>query len=118
MLADCKAPYAISSYLRGARYYHTWCAAEPNKHPFTRPGLQHWTTHILGLRRRTGLRTHPPTSRAPLAAWLADEKEIDENPFLGLKPRKIDTKVVERLADAELRLMFKARAGHTSFAAK
>ncbi|ORA77027.1 hypothetical protein K3U93_05615 [Mycobacterium malmoense] len=107
MLADCKAPYAISSYLRGARYYHTWCAAEPNKHPFTRPGLQHWTTYILGSGAEpASARIRPQAVRRSLPGWPTKKKST-RTPSLGLKPRKIDTKVVERLADAELRLMLK-----------
>ncbi|QZA20285.1 tyrosine-type recombinase/integrase [Mycobacterium malmoense] len=111
MQADRKATYTIDSYVRGARYYLTWCAAELNEHPFTRPALQRWTTHILS----SG--AEPTTARirqqavCRFAAWLVDEGEIDQNPFLGVKPPKLDTKVVERLTDDELRLMLKACAG-------
>lgn len=64
------------------------CATQSDAHPFIRAALQH-----------------------RFAAWLADEQEIDHDPFLDLTPPKIDTKVVERLTNEELRLMLKACAG-------
>ena len=45
------------------------------------------------------------------AAWLADEGEIDANPLLGVKPPKLDSKVVDALSDEQLRLLIKAYAG-------
>lgn len=56
MYADRKASYTIDSYLRGARHYLTWCAAEPNGHPYTRPTVQCWTIR---------LRTSAPNPQAP-----------------------------------------------------
>lgn len=111
MQADRKAPYTIDSYLRGTRYYLTWCQAEQMTAPLTRSVLQRWITHLL----ESG--AEPATARIRqqavrrFAAWLVDEGQIDQNPFLGLKPPKIDTKVVERLSDEELRMMVKACAG-------
>ena len=46
-------------------------------------------------------------------AWLADPDidEIDADPFVGVRPPKIDTKVVQGLSEDDLRLMLKACAG-------
>ncbi|MCV7050495.1 tyrosine-type recombinase/integrase [Mycobacterium heidelbergense] len=111
MQADRKAPYTINSYLRGARYYLTWCAAESDEHPFTRAALQRWIAHLLDSGAEPGTARIRQQAVRRFAAWLADEQEIDHDPFLGLASPKIDTKVVPRLTDEELRLMLKACAG-------
>ncbi|WP_256250419.1 tyrosine-type recombinase/integrase [Mycobacterium malmoense] len=111
MHADRKAPYTIDSYLRGARHYLAWCAAEPDERPFTKPALQRWTTHILDSGAEPATARIRQQAVRRFAAWLAEEGEIDHNPFHGLKPPKIDTKIVQRLTDDELRLMLEACAG-------
>jgi len=60
---------------------------------------------------RASYRAHPPAGRPPLRRLAASEDEIDADPFLGVKPPKLDVKVVQRLSDDELRLMLKACAG-------
>ncbi|WP_256251196.1 tyrosine-type recombinase/integrase [Mycobacterium malmoense] len=111
MQADRKAPYTIDSYVRGTRYYLTWCAAELDEHPFTKPTLQRWTTYILDSGAEPATARIRQQAVRRFAAWLTDEGKIEENPFLGLKAPKLDTKLVERLSDDELRLMLKACAG-------
>ena len=110
MEAERKAPYTIDSYVRGVRYYLAWCG---EAEPLDMTTLQRWVKHILA----TG--AEPATARIRqqavrrFAAWLADpeQAEIDTDPFLGMKPPKIDAKVVEVLTDDDLRLMLKACAG-------
>jgi site-specific recombinase XerC len=43
--------------------------------------------------------------------WLLEEGEIDYDPFLGLRPPKLDVRVVEPLSDDQLRALLKACAG-------
>ena len=45
------------------------------------------------------------------SAWLDEEGEIDEDPLLGLKAPKLDTKVTESLSEDELRKLIKACGG-------
>lgn len=110
MQADRKAIYTIDSYLRGARYYLSWCKSEPDQRPLTRLTLQRWIAHLLDSGAEPATARIRQQAVRRFAAWLADEGAIDQDPFLGLKPPKIDTKVVERLTDDELRLMLKACA--------
>jgi integrase len=110
MQAERKAPYTIDSYIRGVRFYLRWCG---EAEPLDRATLQRWITHLLDAG------AEPATARIRLqavrrfAAWLAhpDQGEIGADPFVGLKPPKIDAKVVEALTADELRLMLKACAG-------
>ena len=45
------------------------------------------------------------------SAWLEEEGEIDEDPLLGLKAPKLDTKVTDSLSEAELKKLIKACGG-------
>jgi site-specific recombinase XerD len=45
------------------------------------------------------------------SAWLAEEGEIDDDPLLGLKAPKLDSKVTDSLTDDELRRLIKACTG-------
>lgn len=58
----------------------------------------------------------PPAPACQLAvrrytAWLAEEDEIDADPFLCVKAPKLDVRVVEPLSGEQLRALLKACAG-------
>jgi site-specific recombinase XerD len=112
MAAHRMSPQTIDSYIRGARYYFEWCGGgELPQDPLDRRTLQRWVAHLLerGAEPATARIRQQAVRR--YAAWLAEEGEIDSDPFLGMKPPKLDMKVVQRLSDDELRLMLKACAG-------
>jgi integrase len=110
MQAERKAPYTIDSYVRGVKYYLAWCGNAP---PLDRQTLQRWVTHILASGAEPATARIRQQAVRRFAAWLADPEqgEIEADPFLGMKPPKVDTKVVARLDDDELRLLLKACAG-------
>jgi site-specific recombinase XerD len=111
MQAERKADYTIDNYVRGVKYYLAWCSSAAAQPPLDRQTLQRWVTHILA----TGAEPNTARIRAQavrrFAAWLADQEEIEADPFLGMKPPKLDAKVVESLSEDDLRLMIKACAG-------
>lgn len=114
MAAHRMSPQTIDSYMRGARYDLRWCdetGDESPPDPLDRRTLQRWVAHLLerGAEPATARIRQQAVRR--FAAWLADEGEINADPFLGMKPPKLDTKVGQRLSDDELRLMLKACAG-------
>ena len=106
---DLESPHTIDSYLRGCRLYLEWCGGDAD--PLSKPVLQRWVTHLLtqGAEPATARIRQQAVRR--FAAWLAEEGEIDADPFLGMKPPKIDSKVVDTLSDEDLRLLLKACAG-------
>jgi integrase len=110
MEAERKAPYTVDSYVRGVRYYLAWCGDRP---PLDLPTLQRWVTHILASGAEPATARIRQQAVRRFAAWLADPEqgELDADPFLGMKPPKVDSKVVERLSEDDLRLMLKACAG-------
>src|SRR4051812_21945056 len=107
--AERKSPQTLKTYGDGLRFYLAWCA-ERDLAPFTRSTLNAWTADLLDRG------ASPATARARqlavrrFAAWLAEEGEIDTDPFLGVKSPKLDERVVEPLTDEELRALLRACA--------
>jgi integrase/recombinase XerD len=105
--AERKSPQTQKAYGDGLRYYLTWCAGV-GAAPLERGTLTRWVADLL----EAG--STPATARARqlavrrFSAWCVEEAEIAADPFLGLKPPKLDDKVIEPLSDDELRALIKA----------
>jgi integrase/recombinase XerD len=103
--AERKTDGTIRTYLAGITPYLAWCG---ERDPLARPTLQAWTTELL----EAGLT--PATAKTRMMAvrhftrWLADEDEVPEDPFVRMKPPKVDEPVVPVLSDAQLRALVKA----------
>lgn len=105
--ADRKSPQTLKSYTDGVTAYLAWCQEE-DAPPLERSSLRGWVTSLLDAGRS------PATARARQLAvrrfstWLAEEGEIHADPFVGVKPPKLDQAVVEPLTEDELRALLKA----------
>jgi site-specific recombinase XerD len=105
--ADRKSPQTLKSYGDGVTAYLTWCQDE-DAPPLERHTLRSWVASLLDAGRS------PATARARQLAvrrfttWLAEEGEIPADPFVGVKPPKLDQAVVEPLTEDELRALLKA----------
>ncbi|MGC2346157.1 MAG: tyrosine-type recombinase/integrase, partial [Mycobacterium sp.] len=110
MQAERKAPYTIDSYVRGVQYYLQWCSGAE---PLERTTLQRWVTHLLDQGAEPATARIRQQAVRRFAAWLADPEvaEIDADPFLGMKPPKVDAKVVSVLSPDDMKLIVKACAG-------
>ena len=107
--AERKSPQTLKAYGDGVRYYLTWCA-ENDAPPFARSSLSLWVASLL----EGG--SAPATARSRqlavrrFAGWLAEEGELDADPVLGVKPPKLDERVIQPLSDDELRRLLRACA--------
>lgn len=111
MRAERKSPATVASYTEGALAFLRWCEAEDVTPEVTKQSVQAFTADLLdqGAQAATARSRHMALRR--FAAWLAEEGEIDANPLLGVKPPKLDNKVVEALSDEQLRLLIRACTG-------
>lgn len=107
--AERKSPQTLKSYADGVRFYLDFCEQE-DAPALDRHSARLWVDSLLNGGAA------PATARARqlairrFSSWLADEGEVDSDPFLGLKPPKLDEKVTEPLSDEELRALVKACA--------
>lgn len=105
--ADRKSPQTLKGYGDGLRFYLDWCQAG-QRVPLDRLSLRTWTAELLdgGAAAATARARQLAVRR--FSAWLAEEGEIEVDPFIGVKPPKLDSKVVEPLTDEQLRALLKA----------
>ena len=109
--AERKSPQTVKSYGDGVRAYLRWCSATDHPGVLDRRQLAAFVDHML-----TG-GSQPSTARSRqlgvrrFSSWLAEEREIDVDPLLGVKAPKLDTKVTEPLTDVQLKALIKACAG-------
>lgn len=109
--AERKSPQTVESYLIGARLFLTWCDAEDIPAVLDRRTVSAFTAGLLasGSEPATARARHMALRR--FSAWLADEEEIDRDELIGLKPPKLDVKVVPRLSEDQCRALVKACTG-------
>lgn len=113
LLAERKAEGTIRTYLAGVQPYLDWCEVGAHD-PLNRAILQAWTAELLDTGRS------PSTAKTRMMAvrhfsrWLADEGEIAADPFLRMKPPKVDQPIVPVLTEAQLRALVKACAPPTA----
>ncbi len=113
LLAERKTDGTIKTYLAGVRPYLEWCAAGAHD-PLDRAILQVWTTGLLEAGRS------PSTAKTRMMAvrhfsrWLAEEGEIPADPFLRMRPPKVDQPIIPVLSEAQLQALVKACAPPTT----
>lgn len=111
MRAERKSPATIASYTEGVLAFLRWSEAATVTAELTKTTVQAFTAGLLdaGAQAATARARHMALRR--FAAWLAEEGELDSNPLLGVKPPKLDQKVIDALTDEQLRLLIKACIG-------
>lgn len=101
--SERRAPATLVAYERGVRQFIDWCAATGHPPDIERDAARQWIADLLD----RGM--EPTTARARQSAlkrfskWLVEEGERPGDPLLGLKPPRLDTKLVEPFTDDELR---------------
>ena len=108
--AERKSPQTIKSYGDGVRRYLNFCR-QNHALPLERTSLAAFVAGLLDAG------AEPATARSRQLAvrrytvWLLEEREIDRDPFAGLRPPKLDVRVVQPLSDEQLSALIKACSG-------
>jgi integrase len=109
--AERKSPATVKSYGDGVRRFIEWCGATGTEPNLNRPNVTGFIAAALeaGAQPATARTRHLAVRR--FAAWLLEEGELDTDPLIGLKPPKLDVKVVDPLTDPELKALIAACSG-------
>jgi len=109
--AERKSPQTVDSYRTGVRQLLDWCAAQDRPPVLDRPTVNAWVAALLdrGVEAATARSRQLAVRR--FSAWLAEEGETERDELLGLKPPKLDQKVIPRLTDEQCRALIAACAG-------
>lgn len=109
--AERKSPQTVDVYRDGVLSFLRWCAEEGRPPQLDRPSVNGFIAALL----ERG--TQPATARSRqlalrrFCAWLLEEGEISEDPLVGLKAPKLDSRIVQPLTDTQLRALIDACKG-------
>jgi integrase/recombinase XerD len=106
-----KSANTVRLYVAGVRGFLAWCDLEGRPATLERATVD---AYIAGLLKAGA---EPATAKARqlalrlFAGWLVDEGELEADPLVGLKPPKLDQKLVPVLDDSQLRALVRACDG-------
>jgi integrase/recombinase XerD len=109
--AERKSVNTVRLYVAGVRGFLAWCDAQGRPATLDRATVN---AYIAGLLKAGA---EPATAKARqlalrlFAGWLVDEGELETDPLVGLKPPKLDQKLVPVLDDSQLRALIRACEG-------
>jgi site-specific recombinase XerD len=108
LLADNKAKGTIAAYTGGVRAFLRWCDATARAPTLDRRTVTAWVAALLedGAEGATAVARQLAVRR--FSGWLAEEGEISRDELVGLKPPRIDVKLVHPLSEAQLKALFDA----------
>jgi site-specific recombinase XerD len=109
--AERKSPQTIKSYGDAVRAFLRWCNEHGHSPALDRELMKGFVADLLDAGAEPSTARSRQLGVRRFSAWLAEEGEIDDDPLLGLKAPKLDSKVTDSLTDDELRRLIKACTG-------
>lgn len=111
--AERKSPATLRIYTAGVRAYLAWCADNAQPAVLDRVLVAAFTADLLdqGAEPATAKARHLAVRR--FARWLAAEGELPADPLAGMRPPKLDAKVIPVLTDDQLRRLLRACEGRS-----
>jgi site-specific recombinase XerD len=109
--AQRKSANTVNVYAGGVRRFLAWCQATGTSPALDRPTVAAHIADLLGGGAEANTAAVRQLALRRFAAWLVEEGELDANPLAGLKPVKVDSKVVPVLTEKQLRELLTACQG-------
>lgn len=109
--AERKSPQTVKTYGTGVRLFLDWCTRTEQVSILDRRTVNRYVTSLLDGGAEAATARSRQLALRRFSAWLYDEGETDHDALLGIKPPRLDTKVVPVLDEDQLRLLIKACAG-------
>lgn len=100
--AERKSDRTITSYRLGVEQYLRYCADHDIAPALDRRSLAAFTTSILDSGKATSTAVLRQLAVRLFSAWLAAEGEIPRDELVGVKPPKLEQRVVDSITDDEL----------------
>lgn len=109
--AERKSPQTIKTYGDGVRRFAVWCTAEDVPAALDRATVNSFVASLLDGGAEPATARSRQLALRRFSGWLAEEGEIESDRLLGLKPPKLDSKIVPELSDVQLVALLAACKG-------
>ena len=109
--AERKSPQTIKVYGDGVRRFGAWCLTQDRPAVLDRPTVTAFIADMLDAGAEPATARSRQLALRRFSGWLLEEGEQPTDRLLGLRPPRLDVKVVEPLTEAQLRALIKACAG-------
>lgn len=110
-----KSPQTVKSYGDGVRRFLACCERADTPPVLDRPTVAAFIADLIDEGAEATTARARQLSLRRFSAWLAEEGEIDQDELLGIKPPKLDVKIIQPLTDDDLRALIKACSGLDPF---
>jgi integrase/recombinase XerD len=113
LLAERKSIETVRLYGRGVRAYLAWCQETDHLAALDRPTVAAFVADLLASGREAATAHAYQKGLRQFSRWLAEEGELPDDPLLGVRPPKLDSKVVPVLDAKQLKALVAACQGPT-----
>lgn len=113
LAAERKSPATIKCYRDGVRQFLDYCTDTGIQPRLDQDTLAGFVNVVLAAGRAPATARLRQLAVRLFSAWLAEEDEIDRDLLLGVKPPKLDEKVIDELDETQLRALIAACSGKT-----
>ncbi|WP_406399193.1 tyrosine-type recombinase/integrase [Streptomyces sp. NBC_00879] len=111
LAAERKSDQTLKTYGDGVRAFLRWAAATGTEPVLDRGTVNRFIASLIAGGAEPATARSRQLAVRRFSAWCAEEGEIDTDQLLGLKPPRLDVKVVDALDDDEIRRLLKACEG-------
>lgn len=109
--AERKSKETLRAYLTGVRLFLAWCERAGVPAVLDRRTVNAFVADLLDNGAEATTARNRQLAVRRFSAWLAEEDEIERDELVGLRPPKLDVKVVDSLDEDEIVRLIKACAG-------
>lgn len=109
--AERKSAQTVKTYGDGVRAFARWCADADLPPELDKPTVNAFVSGLLDAGAEAATARSRQLSLRRFSAWLKEEGEIETDRIAGLKPPKLDSKIVPELSDDQLKELIKACKG-------
>lgn len=109
--AERKSAQTIKTYTDGVKRFIAWCERTEREPDLTRTAVNAFIADLLDEGAEAATARSRQLSMRRFSAWLKEEGELEADLLIGLKPPKLDSKIVPELSDDQLKALIKACAG-------
>lgn len=109
--AERKTPGTVKNYTDGVSAFLKWCRSTETVPELTRTKVQSFISDMLDAGAEGTTARSRQLALKRFAFWLVEEGEMATDELAGLRPPRLDRKVVPALTDDELKRLIKACRG-------